>query len=243
MKSAVLFGATSEIGQALIHELCDRTYSQVTFVGSSEKNAITHSEKHVSYIEQNWSDLTNLESLPGKFASLKSIDLVVVSVGYASEEILQMDIQRFKKSVEANLLWPVICLKALSDAQRMSASTQVILVSSALIDLPRTGKSFVYASLKKATEEIVVESLRSSILSGNIILLRPGYVPTKLNAHLPAGSFPSTPAKIAARVAKKIRSGKINGVVYAPLGIATLAFSVKLLPRWLTKIALQIAER
>jgi hypothetical protein len=158
-------------------------------------------------------------------------DLVIVSLGYASTEQKQSDSDEMKKSLDANLLWPLLCLDALASNNKMKVSTQTIFISSSLVSLPTTSKSIVYTNLKKSAEEIIKKGFARGDFGGTYFFLRPGFVPTKLNSHLPAGSFPSTPDDVARVVIRKIGSGQANRVIHAPRKISIMAGVSKVVPK------------
>lgn len=233
MKNAILFGATSEIGAAIIEEFCDSRDWKVIRAGS-EKFTETKDSKIDLPID--WEKLETIEAKSYSCFSDVKFDFVVVSLGYLPETSLQYTSAEVLKSASANLLWPLLCLEFLERNSLLHEETVVVVVSSSLVALPATRKSLLYTIFKSTLEEVLVDGMRYGFISNNIILLRPGYVLTKINSHLSPGKFPTTSKTIAMTLKRKIRNGRVSGVVYAPSRIGTLAFLARILPirirRW-----------
>jgi decaprenylphospho-beta-D-erythro-pentofuranosid-2-ulose 2-reductase len=239
MKNAILFGSTSEIGRAVIRELCDLNNTKLTLVGSGIDIKSSLGFKGEQLLELDWASPQTASSLPLKLGAIEEADLVVVSLGFASKEDLQLDLMELQKSIQANLSWPLICVRSLHDAGKVKPMTQFVIISSALVGLPTTRKSYVYSTLKNSLELVIKETVNAKKFIGDYIFLRPGYVPTKLNKHLSPGSFPSTPEKVARQLNKKIKSGLSSGAVYAPAHISGLAIAIRLIPKSILKSLLK----
>ena len=243
MSRVILFGATSEIGQAILKCLPEKSRQEITLVGSSKPSAGIPQNSKTNFIYQDWSNLESAEELFSELSSLPEQDLVIISLGYASSEEKQTEVDEIKKSLNANLLWPLLCLEALASNNRMNHTTQTIFISSSLASLPTTSKSFVYTNLKKSAEGIVREGFTKGEFKGSYIFLRPGFVPTKLNSHLAPGSFPSTPDEIAKVVIRKLESGKANCVLHAPRKISIMAGLSRAVPEPILRRILESLQR
>ena len=243
MSRVILFGATSEIGQAILKCLPEKSRQEITLVGSSKPSTGFSVDSETNFIFQDWSKLESAKGLFNEISSLPEQDLVIISLGYASAEEKQTEIDEMKKSLNANLLWPLLCLEALASNNRITHSTQTIFISSSLVSLPTTGKSFVYTNFKKSAEKIIKKGFINGNYKGKYLFLRPGYAPTKLNSHLAPGSFASTPEGIAEIVIRGLESGKANCVLHAPRKISIMAELSRAVPEPILRRILEFLQR
>ena len=149
MGRVILFGATSEIGQAILKHLPEKSREEITLVGSSNPNSLVSENSNTKFIFHDWSNLANSDELFLAISRISEPDLVIISLGYASPEQTQTQIDEMKKALDANLLWPLLCLDALASNNKMKKTTQTIFISSSLVSLPATSKSYVYTNLKE----------------------------------------------------------------------------------------------
>jgi NAD(P)-dependent dehydrogenase (short-subunit alcohol dehydrogenase family) len=233
MKNAILFGASSEIGVAIIQEYCDAADWTVTKVGSSSSNSGSDSG---NLLLIDWNSAKSINDISSNEILQKKFELVVISLGYLSETDQQLNSDEILINVKANLVWPLLCLEFMESNSLINKSSIVIVVSSSLVALPPTRKSFLYTILKSTLENILTTGLRFEYVKSNIIFLRPGYVDTKINRHLPPGRMATTPNVVAQTLVLKLKNGKKRGIVYAPSRIGFLSGLVKFLPmsarRW-----------
>lgn len=239
MKNAILFGASSEIGLAIIQEYCGTDAWRYIKAGSHSKEIDGNSEFDLHI---DWKNLRPIEDFSiSEIESLK-IDFAVVSLGYLPEPSAQTSGNEIIQSTFANLIWPLLCLEWLNRKSLMRDTGIIIVVSSALVTLPPTRKNFLYTILKSSMEKIILNGIRFGNFEKKIIILRPGYVPTKINEHLSPGKYGSTPGQIAVEVVKVIRSGKKSGVVYAPALLKYLIPTTKLVPYKIRRFFLSLIQ-
>lgn len=243
MSRVILFGATSEIGQAILTLLPKKSRQEITLVGSTKPTTGISANSKIRFVFQDWSNLESSEGLFSEMSRIPEQDLVIISLGYASAEQKQNDLDEIKKSLDANLLWPLLCLEALASHNKMKETTQTIFISSSLVSLPTTSKSFVYTNLKKSAEGIIKKGFTKGDFKGTYIFLRPGFVPTKLNSHLSAGSFPSTPDDVARLIIRKIGNGQANRVLHAPRKISVMAGISRVIPKAILRRILESLQR
>lgn len=237
MKNAILFGATSEIGAALIDEFCASEEWRIVRAGSYLHGV---EEKVEVDLVMNWEKVQPIQDFASQEIADLEFDFVVISLGYLPGTDLQTAGSEIVRSTFANFLWPLLCLEFLENKKLVQDSGVVVVVSSALVALPPTKKSYFYTILKSSLESAVSNGIRFGFFRSNIIFLRPGFVPTKINQHLSPGKFATTPTEVAKKTIQKIKNGKRSGVVYAPSQIVTLIFVSKFLPlrfrRWVLSL-------
>ena len=243
MSRVILFGATSEIGQAILKKLPENSKKEITLVGSTKSIMESSANRKTNFIFQDWSNLGDSGNLFSEVSRIPEQDLVIISLGYASVEQKQTEIDEMKKSLDANLLWPLLCLDALASNNKMNNTTQTIFISSSLVSLPTTSKSFVYTNFKKSAEEIIKKGFINGNYKGKYLFLRPGFAPTKLISQLDPGSFPSTPDEIAEVVIRGLESGKANCVLHAPRKISIMAGLSRAVPEPILRRILESLQR
>lgn len=242
MGCVILFGATSEIGRAILKHLPEKSRQEITLVGSSNPKSVVSENGNTKFIFQDWSNLASSNELFLAISRISEPDLVIISLGYASPEQTQTQVDEMKKALDANLLWPLLCLDALASNNKMKNTTQTIFISSSLVSLPATSKNFIYTNLKESAERVIEKGFKSGDFKGTYLFLRPGYVPTKLNSHLRPGSFPSSPDEVAKVVIRKLVRGHANHVLHAPRKISIMANLSKAIPRPILRRVLEYLQ-
>lgn len=90
--------------------------------------------------------------------------------------------------------------------------------------------NFVYGSAKAGLDGFaqgLADSLHGS--GARVLVVRPGYVPTRMSAHVEPAPFPATPEQVARAVASGLRSGATT--VWAPRVLRPLFTGMRLVPR------------
>lgn len=242
VKRAILFGATSEIGLAIIENFCDQGDWAKWLVGTSRPE-FTPRDGSFTEIGVDWDHIGPLHFSVNGLKAESKLDLVVISLGYIPETSNQFSTMEIVKSVNANLTWPLVCLDFLQKEGFVDDSTQIVIVSTSLVAVPPTNKSLLYTVCKSTLESLVTLGIKYDYFSRNVIFLRPGFVATKLNKHLPPGRMPSTALEVAETLVKKIRNGKKSGVVFTPPRIGYLALILRLFPTGLQRWLLEKSQR
>lgn len=239
MKNAILFGATSEIGIAIIDELCAPPDWFIVRAGSPKAAS---GEAVMVDLQIDWERMEPIEQ-SSEFSKLNiKFDLVVISLGYLPATNLQFNSHEILKNSNANLIWPLLCLDFLVKNSLLSKDAIIVILSSSLVALPVTRKSLVYTNLKSTLEKTINDGIHYGFFPNNVIFLRPGYVLTKINSHLPPGKFPTTAQIVAKTLANKIRKGCVRGVIYAPTQVGVMAVFTKIFPHRIRRWALSKAQ-
>ncbi|MBB6120412.1 SDR family NAD(P)-dependent oxidoreductase [Nocardiopsis algeriensis] len=90
--------------------------------------------------------------------------------------------------------------------------------------------NFVYGSAKAGLDGFaqgLADSLHGS--GARVLVVRPGYVPTRMSAHVAPAPFPATPGQVAEAVRSGLRSGATT--VWVPRVLGPLFTGMRLLPR------------
>jgi len=241
LKRILLVGASSILGNAVIRELRKHWDMDIFALGRRDNGDLpstANSNFEVSWLEIEFGDISNL-----KMVSPDRFDLVLVCLGYISEPLNQLDPGELMKAFKLNLLFPVQVIDHLLESKKLAVDCRVVFFSSALVALPPFEKSLVYSNFKKNLELLVKSLSRGKWKEVDVIFVRPGYVPTKINQHLERGLFASTPEVIAKRVSKSLLNGKRTGVIYSPFGLRILIIFASALPSSLLVKLVQFAGK
>ncbi|CAN1644219.1 short chain dehydrogenase [Candidatus Nanopelagicaceae bacterium] len=230
MKNGILFGATSEIGIAIVQE-CLKTQDWQFFTAGSKPTHKSFGSRNLTHIFIDWAKVKPIDENLFLHDKIPLMDFVIVSLGFVSQTEEQLYSSEIVRSISANLTWPLICIDFLNRNKRLSDDAVIVIVSSALVNISDNRKSFVYTHLKSTLEYILKSAHRHELMNRNIIFLRPGFVPTKLNRHLKSGKFAVGVEDIAQVLIQRIRRGKKSGVVYAPTRLALLANLIRIFPK------------
>ncbi|RNL84617.1 decaprenylphospho-beta-D-erythro-pentofuranosid-2-ulose 2-reductase [Halostreptopolyspora alba] len=90
--------------------------------------------------------------------------------------------------------------------------------------------NYVYGSAKAGLDGFAQglgDALHGS--GARVLVVRPGYVPTRMSAHVPSAPFPATASEVADAVADGLRSGA--EVVWVPRRLRFVFAGMRLLPR------------
>ncbi|MFI6577158.1 decaprenylphospho-beta-D-erythro-pentofuranosid-2-ulose 2-reductase [Nocardiopsis sp. NPDC050513] len=90
--------------------------------------------------------------------------------------------------------------------------------------------NFVYGSAKAGLDGFaqgLADSLHGT--GARVLVVRPGYVPTRMSAHVDPAPFPATPGQVADAVARGLRSGATT--VWSPRVLGPVFAVMRVLPR------------
>lgn len=239
----ILFGGTSEIGQEI-------SSAANTNLGSSKASAITRvlrskpSELEVTqYKDVLWSPTSSDEvSRVVTRLAIGPKDLVVISIGdltlddHTVEELAQ-SVKQVEVNIYSNGTLPILTLLAVANSMIEAGGGEIIVVSSAAA-FPVLDSNSIYSASKLMLDE-VSQSISRDLQKHQIgiLLVRPGFVPTKLHRRRSTSFLSTSIEKISSVVIKKLRR-KSYGVVWIPGPWALVSWILTFFP-----IARRIASR
>ena len=223
--TALLVGGSSEIGIAVLTELLGPPPRRVVLAGRPSSELWWNAEKlrdlGYSVTTAQYDACLRADEVDGMLEHACAdhpLGLAVVAVGTMTEE-------SFADGIVVNGLSVALLLRAL--VQR--GPEQIVLLSSAAAVRPRQSIA-AYSLGKQLADSTAVLLARQAAESGvRILVVRPGFVATRMTAGQSKPPLATTPDRVAHRVACAVRSGQT--IVWAPRTMGLAVRILNLLPR------------
>jgi decaprenylphospho-beta-D-erythro-pentofuranosid-2-ulose 2-reductase len=234
----LLIGGSSEIGLAIVQRLArDATVQPYLLARNPDRltDAIAALERAgCTDVEVDHVDADDVAShgqvVARAFERTGGFDVVVLAVGLlGAQEGLDADPGYAARVMHVNfdgcgsLL--IQCMRAL----RGRPETTVIVLSSAVVERPRAGNPIYGAA--KAGLDALAQSLADSVHDSGprVLVVRPGFVTTKMTAGLKPAPFATTPEAVANATANGLAGGAHT--VWVPATIRLVFAVLRHLPR------------
>ncbi len=242
-QDVLVLGGTSEIALAVVRALPPERLRRVVLAGrdlvalgsaAAELDAALGGRDVVSAVRFEALDAgSHGPLLEGLFAA-GDVDVVVLAFGALGDQQAMED-----DPLAAVELARVNYVGALSTglaAGRLLAAQGhgVLVVLSSVAALRPRRSQYVYASTKAGVDSFargLAEAMRGS--GARVLLVRPGFVRTRMTRGRPEAPFAVEPADVGDAVARALRRGR--GQVYAPTAVGPLMLVVRALPRWVLR--------
>lgn len=235
VRSVLLLGGRSEIGLAIVERLVREGAREVVLAARGGvdpvPNALTGSGATVHSVEF---DAARADTHTGTVAEavklVGDLDVVVDAFGVLGEQSeYEADPVAAARAATVNYTGHVSAgLAVAARLREQGHGTLVVLSSVAGVRVRRF--NFVYGSAKAGLDGFAQGLADSLYGSGaRVLVVRPGYVPTRMSAHVDPAPFPTTPAQVAEVVAAGLRSGATT--VWAPRVLRPLFAGMRLMPR------------
>lgn len=247
VQSVLVLGGGSDIGRALCVRLARSRCRTVVLAGRPEDDMEPVAEAAraagATTVETVLWDSTDVASHRGViddvFDRFGDIDLVYVPAGIlGSQEAFDADPTFAAKCVEINFSGLVSATLVVADRLKRQGHGTIVLMSS-VAGLRGRKDNFVYGSTKAGLDAFgqgLGDALQGTGV--NVMIVRPGFVRTKMTEGMDAAPFSTTPDKVAELIVAGLAKGQ--EVVWAP-GILQYPFFVfRLLPRFAWRI---VADR
>lgn len=237
-QSLLLLGGTSEIGLATARALVSRRTQTVLLAGrrleALEKaagNLRAAGASRVEVLPFDADDTVSHAAFADRaFSHYGDIDLVLVAFGVLGDQrVAEDDPERAVALLRTNLVGAAsIGLHAARHLRRQGHGTLVVLSSVAGERARRS--NFVYGS-SKAGLDAFYQGLGDSLMGSGVTVLvvRPGFVRTKMTAGLPVPPLATTPEHVGEVIVKAIESGAEEA--WAPPQLRFVMMGVRHLPR------------
>lgn len=227
---ALLVGASSEIGQDLLQACTKDGAWQKVLVGENLSGDLLPED--TIFLKIFWGEFENhLDTIATAITKLGSVDLLILSTGYISNTQTQNSVEEIGRNVLGNYQNPIYILTRLITSGLITDNSRVIGVSSALAGNPPRMKNYVYSASKSAFDLHFMAIALDSGNLGKYLLVRPGYIPTKINRHLAPGFLPTTTKRVATHCRRVFPRYQKFKIIYSPRYIVIFVFLLRILPK------------
>ena len=189
-KTAIIIGASSEIGLETAKQLAKNGYNLALTYNSTEIDPSDFKDVDVKTYKLN---LNTLEDEVEEFFSLvqddfKTFDTLVYCAGVAQKRALILDVtnEEIDKLFEVNIKSAIKCVREFAKITANKSGSSIVLVGS-FVEKNGCSCESVYASTKSALTGLC-KSLSSELgnLNIRINVVAPGFIDTKMNSNLDA---------------------------------------------------------
>jgi decaprenylphospho-beta-D-erythro-pentofuranosid-2-ulose 2-reductase len=247
VQSVLVLGGGSDIGRALCCRLARGRCRTVVLAGRPEDDMEPVAEAvrraGADTVEIVHWEATDVDShrkvIDDVFDRFGDIDLVYVPAGIlGSQSAFEADPTFAARAVEINFGGLVSACLVAVDRLRAQGHGALVLMSS-VAGVRARKDNFVYGSTKAGLDAFA-QGLGDSLVDTGVrvMVVRPGFVHTKMTEGMKAAPFSTTPDKVADVIVDGLAAGR--EVVWAPPVLKFPFFAFRLLPRALWR---RVAER
>ena len=241
-QSALVLGGTSEIALAIVDKLVADRCRKVVLAGRHPQELdqaaapLRTRGADVSTVAFDALDTDNHQDVIAKvFADHGDLDLVILAFGVlGSQDLFDDDPAAAARAVTANYTGGVSAGLAVAEQFRRQGHGTLVVLSSVAAERARKS-NFVYGSSKAGLDSFA-QGLGDALapLGIQVVVVRPGFVHTRMTAGMESQPFATTPDAVADAVITGLRRGATT--IWAP-GIVRWVFAVmRHLPRPLWRI-------
>ncbi len=238
VQSVLVLGGGSDIGRSVCLKLIQGRCRTVVLAGRPEDGMESVAEDlraagatTVEIVMWDATDHASHAKVLGEvFDRFGDIDLVYAPVGIlGSQEAFDADPAFAAKAVEINFAGLVSASLVVADRLTAQGHGTLVLMSS-VAGLRARKDNFVYGSTKAGLDAFA-QGLGDSLVGTGVrvVVVRPGFVHTKMTEGMTAAPFSTTPDKVADLIADALTKG--SEVVWAPPVLKYPFFVFRLLPR------------
>jgi decaprenylphospho-beta-D-erythro-pentofuranosid-2-ulose 2-reductase len=239
VRSVLLLGGTSDIGLALVRRLAAAGTERVLLAGRDPDRLAAAAaqlpvEVHTTAFDA--ADPAGHDALVATARdTLGDLDLVVVAFAQLiPQPELDRDPDRAVEVAQVNYVGAVSVLARLTPVLRAQGHGTVVVVSSVAGDRVRAD-NYTYGSTKAGLDgyaQGLGDALRGDGV--DVIIVRPGFVRSRMTTGMAAAPFATTPEVVAEQVAAALQRGRT--VVYVPGALRWVMALLRVLPRPLFRL-------
>lgn len=237
-QSVLVVGGSSDIARQILERLSGRRLKRVLLAGRDEtameavcKGLSADGLESAETLRLDLEDAGSLQPFVRRAAELMGeIDLVLFAAGeLGTAELDELDSAVVTRMLASNFSGQAALAVELAAIMRRQGSGRLVFLSSvAGVRVRRS--NFVYGSAKAGLDGFAVglsEALRGSGVS--VMIVRPGFVRTKMTKDRPAAPFAVGPEAVAGAVVAGLERGR--GVVWVPSQLQWVFGLFRLLPQ------------
>jgi NAD(P)-dependent dehydrogenase (short-subunit alcohol dehydrogenase family) len=227
MSAVLVLGGGSELGVAIARELAPGV---AVLAGREPERLATQAvgDARVQAVGFDADDPGSHErALDAAWAAAGgSVDVVVVAFGVLGAQWPAVeDPEAAVASLRTNALGAGSAVLRAARRLQRQGSGALVLLSSVAVERPRPA-NYVYAA-GKAAADFLARGVADAT-GVRVLVVRPGFVPTRMTAGMKAPPLSATPEQVARATVDALRRGR--RVVYVPRAMRLLGIVVRLLP-------------
>lgn len=237
VQSVLVLGGGSDIGRAVCRRLIEGRCRTVVLAGRPEddmESVAADLRPMGATVELRHWDATDVDShakvIGDIFDEFGDIDLVYAPAGIlGSQEAFDADPAFAAAAAQINYGGLVSASLVVAERLRSQGHGVLVLMSS-VAGLRARKDNYVYGSTKAGLDAFG-QGLGDALVGtgASVMVVRPGFVHTKMTEGMSAAPFSTTPEKVADLIVAGLAKG--SEVVWAPPLLAYLFFAFRLLPR------------
>ncbi len=239
--NVLIVGGSSEIGVEIAKQLARRGSSKFLLAGRS-LGAMQLAANEISSVSERSSASVSViyydtvatgstaDLLVAAKAELETIDMAVIAVGaLGNQEEDEKDPLSAQRILETNFSSLVPDVLAIAN-QMSEQGFGHILVLSSVAGVRVRASNFIYGAAKAGLDGFAMALGDALIQTGvKVTVIRPGFVTTKMTAHMKPRPLSATAHKVAADALRAADQGKAS--VYVPFAIGVVVSIYRHLPR------------
>jgi decaprenylphospho-beta-D-erythro-pentofuranosid-2-ulose 2-reductase len=235
-QTAVVLGGTSDIARAILRALVPRRLRQVVLAGR-DLPALSEAAKELEALGAgvhcaafDVTDVAGHARFAGETAErLGQIDLVLVAAGVLGDlEADAVDPRRTAQVFETNCTGPAAAMTAFAEALRRQGQGRMVVLSS-IAGVRVRKANYVYGASKAGLDGFAQGMADALAGTGaSVVIVRPGWVATRMTAGRDPAPFATTPEAVAADVVAGLERGA--QVVWSPPVLKFVSAAFRLLP-------------
>lgn len=236
--TVALLGGTSDIGLAVVGRLVAAGARTVVLAGRDRAaldRAATRlgSTAKVHAVGYDAADTAAATAVVDEItAHTGDLDLVVCAVGVLGDaERLATDPRAAAEVMHASYTGPAATLLAVANRMREQGHGRIVVLSSVAGERVRAA-NFVYGSAKAGLDGFALGLGDALVGTGvSVLVVRPGFVRSRMTEHLPDGPFPTTPEQVADATVRALERG--DELIWVPGVVRWVMAVLRHLPRTL----------
>ncbi len=239
--NVLVLGGSSEIGLEIAKQLARRGSSKFLLAGRSLEEMQTAARQVSQVSDQSSASVSVIhydvlaegatESLlAAAKAELETIDMAVIAVGALGDQAAdENNPAAAQRILEVNFSKLAPAVLAVANQMKSQGFGHIIVLSSvAGVRVRRS--NFIYGAAKAGMDGFATALADAMIPAGvKVTVVRPGFVTTKMTAHLSPAPLSTTASKVAAEALKAADHGKV--IAWVPPVMAVVATIYRHLPR------------
>lgn len=221
VQSVLLVGGSSEIGLAIVRRL-PRTESAVVCLAGPDRPDMERAAAALRTEGVVRVEIVDFDACAsGDQASVVAAcfadepDVVIVATGYlGDQQVAERDPVAAQRIVDINFRGLVPVMVEVAQRLRAQGHGSLVVMSTVAGERPRLA-NYTYGAAKAGLDAFTRGLAASLHGSGvQVLVVRPGFVRTRMSAHLKPAPFATTPDKVADAVASGIERG--SRIVWVP---------------------------